>query len=97
VGWTSARDFLIAYSENISRGGIFIATDNPPALRDVVELSIQLPDGLPPVKTQAEVVHSLGPEQARATGRVAGAGLQFIGGTDDFRQRLDECIAALSD
>jgi uncharacterized protein (TIGR02266 family) len=97
VGWTSARDFLIANSENISRGGIFIATDNPPALRDVVELSIQLPDGLPPVKTQAEVVHSLGPEQARATGRVAGAGLQFIGGTDDFRQRLDECIAALSD
>jgi uncharacterized protein (TIGR02266 family) len=97
VGWTSARDFLIAYSENISRGGIFIATDNPPALREVVELSIQLPDGKPPVRTKAEVVHSLTPERARATGRVAGAGLQFIGGTDDFRHRLDECISALSD
>jgi len=97
VGWTSARDFLIAYSENISRGGIFIATDNPPALREVVELSIQLPDGKPPVKTKAEVVHSLTPDRARATGRVAGAGLQFIGGADEFRERLDECIAALSD
>jgi uncharacterized protein (TIGR02266 family) len=97
VGWTSARDFLVAYSENISRGGIFIATDNPPALREVVELSIQLPDGKPPVKTKAEVVHSLTADRARATGRVAGAGLQFIGGTDDFRSRLDECISALSD
>jgi uncharacterized protein (TIGR02266 family) len=97
VGWTSARDFLVAYSENISRGGIFIATDNPPALREVVELSIQLPDGKPPVTTKAEVVHSLTLERARSTGRVAGAGLQFIGGTDDFRQRLDECISALSD
>jgi len=97
VGWTSARDFLVAYSENISRGGIFIATDNPPALREVVELSIQLPDGKPPVKTKAEVVHSLAADRARATGRVAGAGLQFIGGTDDFRSRLDECISALSD
>src|SRR4029077_7366692 len=97
VGWTSAKDFLVAYSENISRGGLFLATDNPPALREIVELSIQLPDGKAPVKTKAEVVHSLTPDRARATGRVAGAGLQFIGGADEFRERLDECIAALSD
>jgi len=97
VGWTSAKDFLVAYSENISRGGIFIATDNPPALREVVELSIQLPDGKSPVKTKAEVVHSLTLDRARATGKVAGAGLQFIGGTDDFRSRLDECISTVSD
>jgi uncharacterized protein (TIGR02266 family) len=97
VGWTSARDFLVAYSENISRGGIFIATDNPPALREIVELSVELPDGLPPVKTRAEVVHSVSAAQARTTGRAAGAGLQFIDASDDFRQRLDACIAALSD
>src|SRR5205085_2302605 len=28
VGWKSSREFLQAYSENISRGGIFIVTDN---------------------------------------------------------------------
>jgi len=97
VGWTSAKDFLVAYSENICRCDISAATDNPPALREVVELSIQLPDGKAPVKTKAEVVHSLTPDRARATGKVAGAGLQFIGGTDEFRSRLDECISALSD
>jgi hypothetical protein len=26
---------------------------------------------------------------------VAGAGLQFIGGDDEFRRRLDECIEKL--
>src|SRR2546429_1380324 len=39
VGWTSSRDFLLAYSENISRGGIFIAMDDPPPLREVADLS----------------------------------------------------------
>ena len=97
VGWTSSRDFLTAYSENISRGGIFIATDNPPELREIVELSVELPDGLPPVKTRAEVVHSVTAAQARSSGRVAGAGLQFIDAGDDFRQRLDACIEALAD
>jgi uncharacterized protein (TIGR02266 family) len=97
VGWTSSHDFLTAYSENISRGGIFIATDNPPELREIVELSVELPDGLPPVKTRAEVVHSVTAAQARSSGRVAGAGLQFIDAGDDFRQRLDACIEALSD
>ena len=41
VGWTSSHDFLTAYSENIGRGGIFIATDNPPELREIVELSVE--------------------------------------------------------
>jgi uncharacterized protein (TIGR02266 family) len=97
VGWTSSKDFLSAYSKNISRGGIFIATESPPALRDVVELSVELPDGKPPVKSHAEVVHCVTAAQARATGTVAGAGLQFLDASDDFRERLDACIEALSD
>lgn len=97
VGWTSSRDFLTAWSENISRGGIFIATDDPPELREIVELSVELPDGRPAVKTHAEVVHRVTPEQARRTGMVAGAGLQFLDADDDFRARLDACIQALSD
>jgi len=77
------------------RGGIFIASDNPPPLRETLELSLDLPDGKGPVKTQAEVVHRVTPEEARASGRRAGAGLQFVGADDEFRQRLDACVAAL--
>jgi len=45
------------------------------------------------VKTHAEVVHRVTPEEARASGRRAGAGLQFVGADDEFRQRLDACVA----
>ncbi len=95
VGWKTPREFLVAHSENISRGGIFIASDNPPPLRETLELSLDLPDGKGPVKTHAEVVHRVTPEEARASGRRAGAGLQFVGADDEFRQRLDACVAAL--
>jgi uncharacterized protein (TIGR02266 family) len=96
VGWKSSREFLQSYSENISRGGIFIVTDTPPPLREIVELQIALPDGHPPVKATAEVVHSVSPAEARRRGIRPGAGLQFLDTTDEFRTRLDACIEALS-
>lgn len=95
VGWSSAKEFLVAYSENISRGGIFVSTPNPPPLREVVELLLELPDSEGPAKTQAEVVQRVTAEEARATGRTAGAGLQFVGADDAFRERLDRCIESL--
>jgi len=95
VGWASRRAFLAVYSANISQGGVFVATPAPPALREVIELQLDLPDGEPPARTQAEVVQRITVEEARASGRVAGAGLQFIGSDDDFRRRLDACIEKL--
>ncbi|TMA29034.1 MAG: TIGR02266 family protein [Deltaproteobacteria bacterium] len=95
VSWRSARDFLQAWSQNISRGGVFVATNDPPPLREVVELQLELPDGEPPARTKAEVVQRTTPEEARASGRAAGAGLQFIGGDDEFRRRLDACLEKL--
>lgn len=94
VGWSSPKEFLVAYSENISRGGIFVATRRPPELREVVELLLELPDGQAPAKTLAAVVQRITEEQA-AGGRVPGAGLQFVGGDDEFRRRLDACIEHL--
>ena len=95
VKWKSAREFLVAYSENISRGGIFVATAKPPAVREIVELLLELPDAGPPARTDAEVVQCVTPEEARAQRRVAGAGLQFVGSDDEFRRRLDACIENL--
>jgi uncharacterized protein (TIGR02266 family) len=97
VGWSSPREFLVAYSENISRGGIFVATQNPPPVHEMVELLLELPDGQAPAKTNAEVVQCVTAEQAQATGKTAGAGLQFIGGDEDFRRRVDACIEHLLD
>lgn len=92
VRWSTPREFLVAYSENISEGGLFIATKTPPALREVVELFLHLPDGHAAAKTMAEVVQCVSPEQAEATNRPAGVGLQFVGADDDFRRRLELCM-----
>ena len=92
VGWSSPKEFLVTYSENISRGGIFVGTNVPPQLREVVELLLELPDGRGPARTMAEVVQRVTVEEARASGRTPGAGLQFVGSDDDFRARLDACI-----
>lgn len=94
VGWSSPKEFLVAYSENISRGGIFVSTPSPPPLREVVELLLELPDDEAPARTHAEVVQRVTVQEATA-GRVAGAGLQFVGGDDAFRERLDRCIESL--
>src|SRR5260370_28004017 len=69
VGWSSAREFLVAYSENISRGGIFVATPNPPPLRGHVELLPELPARHRPAKSYAERLHPLTAEQASARRR----------------------------
>ena len=84
VSWKSAREFLESYSANISRG-------------EIVELSLALPDGLPPVKTRAEVVHLVLTAEARRRGVRAGAGMQFLDSGDEFRARLDACVKALRD
>ena len=95
VSWPTPRDFLIVYADNISAGGIFVVTNEPPQLKEVVELSLQLPDSAAPAKTKAEVIQRITPEQAVHLGLKAGAGLQFVGSDDEFRRRLDLCIENL--
>ena len=72
---------------NLSRSGAFVKTDValPPA--SIVDLSIAIP-GAPGRETaQAFVVHAA---------ERAGIGVQFIGGSDEFRSRVDGYIAALA-
>src|SRR3954470_15341452 len=47
---------FIAQTQNISRGGMFISVASPPALHEVVDLRLKLPDRLGPVSTRAVVV-----------------------------------------
>ena len=95
VTWPSAREFLVTYAENISAGGIYVLTPNPPELGEVVDISLALPDGPAPARTKAAVIQRLTPDEAKKRGRQPGAGLQFVGSDDEFRRRLDLCIENL--
>lgn len=76
---------------NLSASGVFIETDTPPGLDQIVQVTLELPDGKPPAEVQGIVLHRILPGSAQP----AGAGVQFVGGDDAFRARLDACLEGL--
>jgi uncharacterized protein (TIGR02266 family) len=93
VSFQTAAELKKEISVNISAGGMFIRTDEPPQLRDVVKVSIELPGETKPIETEAQVVHRVTREEGRLTGRTAGVGVQFVEADDRFRETLDGWLA----
>jgi uncharacterized protein (TIGR02266 family) len=92
VGWSTVQDFVLEYAANISAGGVFIATESPPELHAVVTVTMELPDGGPPVDAKGRVVHRVSASEAKERKTAAGAGVQFIDSSDEFRERIDRAI-----
>lgn len=76
---------------NLSASGLFIQTDTPPAMDEIVQVILELPDGAAPAEVQGIVLHRVNPGGSEP----AGAGVQFIGADDAFRARLDAYLEKL--
>ncbi len=87
----SARHRAQRETLNLSATGLFIQTDAPPAIDQIVQVILELPDGKLPAETQAIVVHRVVPGDVA----VPGAGVQFIAADDEFRARIDAYLEAL--
>lgn len=74
------------WTENISKGGLFVVTDEPPALRSRVMVRLTVDGG--ELALEAEVVHVVAPVDAQAWGTSAGVGLQFVALNDKQRVAL---------
>jgi uncharacterized protein (TIGR02266 family) len=96
VSFLSAREFVLEYARNLSRGGLFVEMANPPPLSTLLDVAIRLPDRGPVVRARAVVVHRVGADEAQQGGRV-GAGVQFVGPAPEMHQRLDRYMAELAD
>ena len=88
----TVQDFVLEYAANISAGGVFVETENPPELRAVVTVTMELPDRGTPVEAKGVVVHRVLPRDAKARKTAPGAGVQFVDSTDEFRERIDRAI-----
>lgn len=95
VRFANVQEFVLQYAANISAGGVFVETDDPPAMESVMRVSMQLPGGGAPVEAQAVVVHRVTPQQARERNTPAGVGVQFVDADDKFRERIDLAIATI--
>jgi hypothetical protein len=78
-------------SLNLSATGLFIQTEAPPAIDQIVQIILELPDGKPPAEVQAIVLRRIVPGEEQP----AGAGVLFIAADDEFRLRLDAHLARL--
>jgi uncharacterized protein (TIGR02266 family) len=92
VRFGNVQDFVLEYAANISAGGVFIQTENPPELHSVVTVSMELPDGGKAVEAKGVVVHRVSAQDAKARNTPTGAGVQFIDSSDEFRERIDRAI-----
>ena len=91
VRFRTASEFVEEHAVNLSRGGIFIRSDDPPLVNTAVEVEIHLPDSGAPAITGGIVVHRQLPEP----GKIAGAGVQFVDAADPFRERIDKYLKSL--
>ena len=92
VRFGNVQDFVLEYAANISAGGVFVHTENPPELHAVVAVTMELPDGGKPVEATGVVVHRVSAQDAKARNTPPGAGVQFVDSTDEFRERIDRAI-----
>ena len=90
VRFRSIEELVTAYTEDVSRGGLYVtaAQQLPPGTE--VQLSLELPDGGEPALVPARVAYLLDEPTARAQGRNPGMGMQFL---EDHVTPLAERIA----
>jgi type IV pilus assembly protein PilZ len=96
VRFRTAREFVREHAENISRGGVFIQTQSPPQVDEVITVQLELPDGGPIATSSGLVMHRVTVDEAEQNGLVPGIGVQFLDADDQFRERIDRYIQSLS-
>jgi uncharacterized protein (TIGR02266 family) len=93
VRFATVQDFVLEYAANISAGGVFVHTENPPPLKTIVQVEMELPGSGTAVPARGIVVHRVTTEDAKKRETLPGVGVQFMDADDEFRSRIDAAIA----
>jgi molecular chaperone DnaK len=88
------NEFHTLWTENISRGGMFIRTESPPPIGTKIGIKIQLQQGA--LAFTATVVHAVDQAMARHLGRVAGIGIRFDEIPEQARQSLERYVQLIA-
>ena len=87
----SQTNFFVGFSENISEGGLFIATQSPPEIGEKIEVTIPLLDGTQSVCVEGIVRW----HRSMTNGMPAGCGVQFIDISESAAAALEEVVRIL--
>jgi uncharacterized protein (TIGR02266 family) len=92
VGFSSNKAFVLEYAENISAGGVFVHTEQPPEMDAIVTVSLHLPGNDVAVEAKGVIVHRVSKEEAAELGKSPGMGVQFVDSSDEVREAIDRAI-----
>lgn len=78
-------------ARDISRGGLFVATDQEPEIFSEVQVCIDLPWG-GQFELPARIVHIMSADKARAVGIEPGLGLEFLDPTAQQKEGVEQLV-----
>ena len=93
----SIDEFVSEYAEDVSLGGMFIRTDEPPEEGSVIFLQFTLRDGSKLVEGLAKVCWCLPPNKASKLGRVPGMGVQFLHFDEESQTAVKDIVAVIAE
>lgn len=88
----SWNELVALYTKDISHGGMFVGTDEPPARDTQVAVRVRLPGEAGTLALEGVVVHVVTAAQAGAMGCAAGFGIQFTNLTRERRSALQRLV-----
>lgn len=95
VRYQSVKDFLVDYSENISKNGIFVRSEAPPPIDTIVPMKIYLPNGKV-LEITGRVAHTIDPEAAQRLSHAPGMGIEFLHFHGNSQSELWNYVESLS-
>lgn len=87
----SWSEFVALYATDVSQGGMFIVTDDPPPVLSEVDIRMVLPEGHE-MPLRARVVHVIEPAQAAHARRHPGVGIELIGLDSSTRAQIHQLV-----
>jgi CheY-like chemotaxis protein len=93
VAFDTVEELAVTYSQQITRGCLFLPTTHFVPLGTTVELRVQPPNKAPPVVTVARVDSIIAPETAERLRRQPGIGLELMEPhATEFAKAIVECL-----
>jgi uncharacterized protein (TIGR02266 family) len=92
VRYPSLDKLVVAYTHDLSQGGMFLATQRFLPINAVVRLQIELPEGGGEIVAIARVAYVRDAKAAQEDGKPAGLGVQFLDLEGESAERIERFI-----
>jgi uncharacterized protein (TIGR02266 family) len=93
VSYASVDQLLVAYSSDLSKGGMFLTSDQFLPVNAVIRVNLELGEGSVEIPVICRVVYVRDAAAARAVGKPAGMGIEFLDMTAECLGLIEAYIA----